>query len=155
MVGFQSSNWFYTMWIFFIFFIFNLGTCIFWFSNIETKFCWNSSHKIQKKKKRDKEKSKEPLKGTKLQSLFFVMLCLMHAHLIMTGESFFACRCLRLDGANHNNNRNNTTRNWIVLLNILNLKRKVTQHYLDWGWHFIFHNKNGVLIRPFTHQRIW
>ena len=75
------------------------------------------------------------------------MLCLVHAHLIMTGESFFACRCVRLDGANYNNNRNNTTRNWIVLLNILNLKRKITQHYLDWGWLFIFHNKNGVLIR--------
>ena len=24
-------------------------------------------------------------------------------------------------------------RNWIVLLNIINLIRKITQHYLDWG----------------------
>ena len=33
----------------------------------------------------------------------------------------------------YNNNWNNTIRNWIILLNIINLKRKITQHYLDWG----------------------
>ena len=33
----------------------------------------------------------------------------------------------------HNNNGNHTKRNWIILLNIINLKRKITQHYLDWG----------------------
>ena len=33
----------------------------------------------------------------------------------------------------HNNDGNNTTRNWIILLNIINVKKEITQHYLDWG----------------------
>ena len=33
----------------------------------------------------------------------------------------------------HNNNENNTKKNWIILLNIINLKRKIKQLYLDWG----------------------
>ena len=33
----------------------------------------------------------------------------------------------------HNNNGNNTMRNWIVLLNIINSMRKITRHYLNWG----------------------
>ena len=33
----------------------------------------------------------------------------------------------------HNNNGNNTKKNWIILLNFINLKREITQHYLDWG----------------------
>ena len=36
-------------------------------------------------------------------------------------------------GAKHNNNGDNTMRNWIVLLNIINLKRKITQYYLNWA----------------------
>ena len=40
---------------------------------------------------------------------------------------FTACWC------NHNNNENNTTRNWIILLNIISIKKGITQHYLDWG----------------------
>ena len=36
-------------------------------------------------------------------------------------------------GAKHNNNGDNTMRNWIVLLNMINLKRKITQYYLNWG----------------------
>ena len=40
------------------------------------------------------------------------------------------CECW----CNHNNNENNTTRNWIILLNIINIKKKkITQHNLDWG----------------------
>ena len=34
---------------------------------------------------------------------------------------------------NHNNNGNNTTRNWIILLNIISIKKGITQHNLDWG----------------------
>ena len=34
---------------------------------------------------------------------------------------------------NHNNNGNNTTRNWIILLNIISIKKRITQHNLDWG----------------------
>ena len=34
---------------------------------------------------------------------------------------------------NHNNNWNNTTRNWIILLNIISIKKRITQHNLDWG----------------------
>ena len=34
---------------------------------------------------------------------------------------------------NYNNNGNNTTRNWIILLNIIDVKKGNTQHYLDWG----------------------
>ena len=34
---------------------------------------------------------------------------------------------------NHNNNRNNTTRNWIILLNIISIKKGITQQNLDWG----------------------
>ena len=33
----------------------------------------------------------------------------------------------------NNNNRNNTTRNWIIFLKIINVKKEITQHYLDWG----------------------
>ena len=33
----------------------------------------------------------------------------------------------------HNNDGNNTTRNWIILLNSINVKKEITQHYLDWG----------------------
>ena len=33
----------------------------------------------------------------------------------------------------HNNNGNNTTRNCIILLYIINVKKEITQHYLDWG----------------------
>ena len=33
----------------------------------------------------------------------------------------------------YNNNGNNTTRNWIILLNIINVKKEIIQHYLDWG----------------------
>ena len=33
----------------------------------------------------------------------------------------------------HNDNVDNTKRNWIVLLNIINSMRKIIQHYLDWG----------------------
>ena len=33
---------------------------------------------------------------------------------------------------NHNNNGNNTTRNWIILLNIISTKKGITQHNLDW-----------------------
>ena len=31
-----------------------------------------------------------------------------------------------------NDNGNNIKRNWIILLNFINLKREITQHYLDW-----------------------
>ena len=31
----------------------------------------------------------------------------------------------------YNNNENNTTRNWVILLNIINVKKEITQHYLD------------------------
>ena len=35
---------------------------------------------------------------------------------------------------NHNNNENNITRNWIILLNIISIKKGITQHnFLDWG----------------------
>ena len=37
---------------------------------------------------------------------------------------------------NHVDNENNTKRNWIILLNFINLKREITQHYLDWGTAF-------------------
>ena len=40
---------------------------------------------------------------------------------------------LKIVGAKHNNNGNNTKRNWIILLNIINLKIRNIQHYLDWG----------------------
>ena len=40
---------------------------------------------------------------------------------------FTLCWC------NHNNNGNNTTRNWIILLNIISIKKGITQHNLDWG----------------------
>ena len=33
---------------------------------------------------------------------------------------------------NHNNNGNNTTRNWMILLNIISIKKGITQHNLDW-----------------------
>ena len=33
----------------------------------------------------------------------------------------------------HNDNANNTKRNWIILLNFINLNREITQYYLDWG----------------------
>ena len=33
---------------------------------------------------------------------------------------------------NHNNNENNITRNWIILLNIISIKKGITQHNLDW-----------------------
>ena len=36
-------------------------------------------------------------------------------------------------GCTHNNNENNTKRNWIILLNIIYLRLENTQHYLDWG----------------------
>ena len=39
----------------------------------------------------------------------------------------------RLCWCNHNNNGNNTTRNWIILLNIISIKKGITQHNLDWG----------------------
>ena len=45
----------------------------------------------------------------------------------MCGLSFFITV-----GANTNNG-NNTTRNWIILLNIINVKKEIIQHYLDWG----------------------
>ena len=34
---------------------------------------------------------------------------------------------------NHNNNGNNTTRNWIILLNIISIKKGITQHNLNRG----------------------
>ena len=34
---------------------------------------------------------------------------------------------------NHNNNGNNTRRIWIILLNIISIKKGITQHNLDWG----------------------
>ena len=33
----------------------------------------------------------------------------------------------------HNNNENNTKKNWIILLNIIDVKKGNIQHYLDWG----------------------
>ena len=49
-------------------------------------------------------------------------------------KSVVQCLCYNeIVGAKHNNNGNKTKRNWIILLNIINLKRKITQHYLDWG----------------------
>ena len=33
----------------------------------------------------------------------------------------------------HNDNANNTKRNWIILLNFIHLNREITQYYLDWG----------------------
>ena len=41
-------------------------------------------------------------------------------------------------GAKHNNNRNNTNKNWIILLNIINLKIRNIQHYLDYDAALIF-----------------
>ena len=37
----------------------------------------------------------------------------------------------RLCWCKHNNNWNNTMKNWIIFLNIINLKIKITQHYFD------------------------
>ena len=38
----------------------------------------------------------------------------------------------------HNNNENNIKRNWIILLNFINLKREITLYYLDWGVELAF-----------------
>ena len=45
----------------------------------------------------------------------------------MTRSTFTNCWCY------HNNNGNNTTRNWIILLNIISMKKGITQHNLYWG----------------------
>ena len=53
-------------------------------------------------------------------------LCVYQTNfLYWKGQNF--CWC------NHNNNGNNTTRNWIILLNIISIKKGITQHNLDWG----------------------
>ena len=36
-----------------------------------------------------------------------------------------------VDWCKHNNNKNNTKKNWIIFLNIIYLNREITQHYLD------------------------
>ena len=46
----------------------------------------------------------------------------------------------------YKNNGNNTKRNWIILLNIINLKRKNTQHYLEWD---VFKPKVPLKWTPF------
>ena len=45
----------------------------------------------------------------------------------MTITTMYNCWC------KHNDNENNIKRNWIIFLNYINLKREITQHYLDWG----------------------
>ena len=37
-----------------------------------------------------------------------------------------------LKAEHYNNNGNNTMRNWIIIMNIINVKKEITQHYLDW-----------------------
>ena len=51
----------------------------------------------------------------------------MWVDLAMTRSTFTNCWFY------HNNNGNNTTRNWIILLNIISIKKGITQHNLDWG----------------------
>ena len=46
--------------------------------------------------------------------------------------------CFKSCWCNYNNNGNNTTRNWIILLNIISIKKGITQHNLDWGVAFAF-----------------
>ena len=48
-------------------------------------------------------------------------------HKIIISKYIKMCWC------NHNNNGNNTTKNWIILLNIISIKKGITQHNLDWG----------------------
>ena len=43
------------------------------------------------------------------------------------------CGATGMCWCNHNNNGNNTTRNWIILLNIISIKKGITQHNLDRG----------------------
>ena len=45
----------------------------------------------------------------------------------------------------HNNNENTTMRNWIIFLNIINVKKEITQHYLDWGIAFALFKEIQVL----------
>ena len=53
-------------------------------------------------------------------------LCVYQTNfLYWKGQNFCWCK--------HNNNGNNTTRNWIILLNIISIKKGITQHNLDWG----------------------
>ena len=76
----------------------------------------------------------------------------------ITKQRYYICWC------KHNNNGNNTKRNWIIFLNIINLKRKITQHYLDWsatlalfkeiqalGWLFISIFDTSTLHLSFVH----
>ena len=57
--------------------------------------------------------------------ILFIYLFLLNVWSFIQAEE--NCWC------NHNNNENNTTRNWIILLNIISIKKGITQHNLDWG----------------------
>ena len=48
-----------------------------------------------------------------------------------------------LKAEHYNYNGNNTTRNWIIILNIINVKKEITQHYLNWDATLLLTNGYG------------
>ena len=48
-----------------------------------------------------------------------------------------------LKAEHYNYNGNNITRNWIIILNIINGKKEITQHYLNWGAALLLTNGYG------------